>query len=97
MRLRYAATPSPVCANVKLLARQNKLACQRQKIFNLAGVKTVMGARCNGHGTLMRFAPLDPVSAGKNGHGARRGHGAKENGMFWSEQSIGQPFQTHIC
>ena len=84
-------------ANVKLVARQIKLACLRQTIFNLDGVKTVTGARCNGHGTLMRFAHLNPVSPGKIGHGGRRGHGVKENGMPWSVQSIGQPFQTHIC
>ena len=81
--------------NVKLLALQNKLACLRQTIFNLDGVKTVTGARCSGHGTLMRFALLNPVSPGKIGQGGRRGHGVKESGMLWSEQWIGQPFRTH--
>ena len=83
--------------NAKLLAKQIELDLLRQTIFNLVGVKTVTGARCNGHGTLMRFAHLNPVSPGKIGHGVRRGHGAKENGKPWSEQSIGQPFQTRIC
>ena len=93
---RNATAPDTVRASVNRSARQNRLVCQPQMIFNLDGVKTVTGARCSGHGMLMRFAPQIPVSLGKLGHGGRRGHGVKENGMPWSVQSIGQPSQTRI-
>ena len=88
---RNATAPDTVRASVKRSARQNRLVCQPQMIFNLDGVKTVTGARCSGHGMLMRFAPQIPVSLGKLGHGGRRGHGVKEMGCLGACSRLDSP------
>ena len=93
---RDATAPESVRASASYSARQHKLVCPSQMIFSQDGARMVTGALCNGHGTLRRFALLPLASLGTTGRGDQRGHGVKEDGTSWSEQSIGQPSQTRI-